>query len=87
MKIDTEGFEGHVLVGAINLLENQKPLIMAEGGHNNELAVKTALDRGYVLAEREGDQLKLSTERTKQVNGFFVHPDRFKYYRRINLMA
>jgi hypothetical protein len=87
LKIDTEGFEGHVLVGAANLLQGQKPLIMAEGGHTNELAIRTALDRGYRLAEREGDQLRLSTERTKQVNGFFIHPDRVPYYKKIGLMA
>lgn len=87
MKIDTEGFEGRVLVGAAKLLESQKPLIMAEGGHTNELAIRTALDRGYSFAEREGDQLRPSTERTEQVNGFFIHPERVPYYRKIGLMA
>ena len=60
---------------------------MAECGHVIDLARNTALEQGYVLAEREGDRIRVSNEITKKANGFFIHPAKFKYYRRIGLMA
>ena len=86
MKIDTEGYEGRVLVGASALLRTQKPLIMAECGHVIDLAVRTAFDHGYLFAERDGDKLRVSDQPTKRVNGFFVHPDKFSFYRLVCLM-
>ncbi|MBS7544718.1 FkbM family methyltransferase [Ancylobacter oerskovii] len=86
VKIDTEGFEGHVLVGASKLLDRQKPLIIAECGHVIDLATKTAFSHGYVFAEREGDQLRVSDRPTQRVNGFFIHPEKFSAYRQMGLL-
>jgi FkbM family methyltransferase len=87
IKIDTEGFEGNVLVGATNLLKEQHPLIMAECGHINDRARSTVQEHGYVLAAREGSRLTLSNEYLNRVNAFFVHSNHFDYYRRIGLMV
>lgn len=59
---------------------------MAESGHQIELAVKTAFDNGYVFAERDGEKLRVSDSKTQHINGFFVHPAKFAYYKRIGLM-
>jgi len=86
VKIDTEGFEGHVLVGAKKLLQQQRPMIIAECGHRIDLAVRTAFECGYVFAERDGDQLRVSDVPTGRVNGFFIHPKKVNKYRSMGLM-
>ena len=59
---------------------------MAECGHVIDLAVKMAFDHGYVFAERDGDKLYVSERPTESVNGFFLHPGKISYYKRIGLM-
>ncbi len=86
MKIDTEGYEGEVLVGASGLLHHQRPLIMAEGGHRIPLAVDTMRQHGYVMMERTGDKLVPTGEARAGDNGFFGHPALFPHYREIGLM-
>ncbi|MCL2715093.1 MAG: FkbM family methyltransferase [Alphaproteobacteria bacterium] len=87
IKIDVEGYEGHVLGGASDLLERDKPLVLAECGHVTQRVIREAFDHGYVFGERIHDQLVVSVEPTKNVNGFFIHPDMVPYYNRIGLMS
>lgn len=86
VKIDTEGHEGRVLAGGSILLSEQKPLILAEGGHSIDLAVSTAAKHGYVFAGRDGDQLYVSGGPVPGVNGFYIHPDKIAFYKQIGLV-
>ncbi|GLK84610.1 FkbM family methyltransferase [Ancylobacter defluvii] len=86
IKIDTEGFEGHTMVGASGLLSRQRPLIMAECGHAIPLAVETARLHGYVMLRRVGDRLEIA-DAPSGVNTFYGHPSQFRRYRRMGLMA
>jgi FkbM family methyltransferase len=87
LKIDVEGYEAQVLAGGYELLCCQRPLIMAESGHTNVAVRDLCLRLGYRLAEREGNQLRITDTPTTQVNGFFLHPDLFDHYRDIGLIA
>lgn len=56
MKIDVEGFENEVLLGAGELIKRDRPIIFVEVFEKNRNAVeKTIHHLGYVLKEKWGD--------------------------------
>ncbi|MBS7541738.1 FkbM family methyltransferase [Ancylobacter oerskovii] len=86
IKIDTEGYEGHTMVGAAKLLHQHRPLVMAECGHAIPLAVETMKQHGYAMLRRSGDRLEIA-EAPSGVNTFYGHPSQFRHYRDIGLMS
>jgi FkbM family methyltransferase len=86
LKIDTEGFEAPVLLGASDVLRVHKPLIMVEGGCYNPVINKTVLPLGYSFAMREGRHLLLSNNFPKGINGFYVHTENAHKYREMGLL-
>lgn len=86
VKIDTEGYEGHVLAGAQTLLRRHRPLVMAECGHSIPLVGDIMRRHGYVALQRDGDRLAIC-ESPSGVNAFFGHVQHFASYRAIGLMA
>ncbi|MCB4771105.1 FkbM family methyltransferase [Ancylobacter sp. Lp-2] len=86
IKIDTEGYEGHTMVGAAGLLDTHRPLVMAECGHAIPLAVETMRQHGYVMLGRKGDTLEVA-DAPSGVNTFYGHPSQFRRYRKMGLMV
>jgi len=87
IKIDVEGMEYPVLRGAEQLLLEHQPLIMAEGGANNEALIQYLLGLGYLVAQRDDFSLVISatSDRTR-INGFFVHHQQVVTYRELGIL-
>jgi FkbM family methyltransferase len=81
MKIDVEGFETDVLIGAEQTLRNHKPLIMIEGANRVPTVVEFLSSIGYQFAEFVSDQVELSDQQSTRVNGFFLHEEKLADYR------
>lgn len=86
VKVDTEEYEAEVLAGAASLLARQKPLVVAECGHQNARLRCQMLSLGYQYARRVGRQLEIAPGPVECVNGFFIHRDRIAEYRRLGLL-
>lgn len=71
IKIDVQGFEKNVLIGAANTIEMHKPLIMFE---INEAAEEYMRSIGWVQSCFENGKLNSDLERNGD-NVFFYHPD------------
>jgi FkbM family methyltransferase len=80
MKIDVEGYEADVLMGAANTLKKYKPLVMLEGGNRHKGLPEFMEALGYRYAERVGEILQAIDGYGTAINGFFVHRDKLKYY-------
>ena len=87
MKIDVEGFEADVLIGATQTLRTHTPLIMIEGANRNPAVVDHLSSIGYSYAEFLDDILVLSDQQSSQINGFFLHGDKLDHYRAIGLLG
>ncbi|MDP8997823.1 MAG: FkbM family methyltransferase [Pseudomonadota bacterium] len=74
MKIDVEGLEYDVLLGAAETIKKCMPLLMLESG-NRPPRVKRLLDSwGYATVDFVNNKLKIIDGISTQVNGFFIHP-------------
>lgn len=87
MKIDTEGHEPLVIAGGIKTIAEHRPLLMIEGANRVAGVAKPLAEAGYLFAERDNEQLRLSSRISKEVNGFFVHPSRMEEYQALGLLA
>lgn len=74
MKIDVEGLEYDVLLGAAETIKKHRPLLMLEGA-NRSPRVKNLVDSwGYATADLVNIKLEIIDGISTQVNGFFIHP-------------
>lgn len=81
MKVDVEGLEADVLIGAEQTLRTHKPLIMVEGANRLPEVVGLLSSLNYRFAEFVSDALVLSDRQSSQNNGFFVHEEKIVGYR------
>jgi FkbM family methyltransferase len=86
LKIDVEGMEYPVLRGACEMLRRHRPLLMVETNMSNPEFCQFLEEIGYLRAEREGAQLRLSEHDGPSVNSFFVHKERIDSSRALGLI-
>lgn len=87
IKIDVEGLEGEALWGAKRTIQQNRPMLILEGGMNSE-GVKPFLDEfGYIVMQREDSSIRLSNSPPHGSNGVFAHESRLTEYAEIGLLV
>jgi len=87
IKIDVEGHEPEMLVGAIKTLETHKPLIMIEGANRNPRVAEIMKRTGFRCANYDDGSVVLSDTRSSSVDGFFLHGTRVEEYQSYGLLT
>lgn len=86
IKLDVEGHEPNVLVGAEETLRRDRPFVMIESGNRNPAVSEILTGHGYLYAEREGTRLVPTTAFTDAANGYWLHAERRHDYEALGLL-
>ena len=87
IKIDVEGFEPQVLVGAADTLARHRPLVMIEGANRQPEVAACFAALGYRYADYDSGTLRLTEVQSDRANGFFLPHDRLDQYRAKGVLA
>ena len=87
MKIDVEHHEFPVLVGASGVIARDRPFIMIEGANRSPPIAKFLGGMGYLYGDRDGSQIRLNPEISKEINGYWIHPKHRPAYEQAGLLA
>lgn len=86
MKLDVERFEAPVLRGATDTLRRYLPFIMIEGANRDQEVRETLQGFGYLYADRDGAQLRVTDATSSADNGYWLHPNNVGRYKTMGLL-
>ena len=59
---------------------------MIEGANRAKEVAAHLIDLGYLYADRDGDVVRLNSEMSSAINGYWIHPSRREMYEQIGLL-
>lgn len=87
IKMDVEGLEGEALWGAKGTIQQNRPLLLLEGGSHSEGAKPFLEEFGYISMQREESKIRVSDTMRQGSNGVFAHETKLKEYAEIGLLV